>query len=98
MAATGRSAAGNAQHAVDPPSCDAAKQHSAVGRTTRLSPTLASHGRVQVFAFGIEDEVHMGPAARRKSIPVRVGPVVVGGSAPIVVQSMTNTDTADVAA
>ena len=39
----------------------------------------------------------MGPAARRSSIPVEIGPVVVGGNAPIVVQSMTNTDTADVA-
>jgi len=36
--------------------------------------------------------------ARRKSIPVRVGNVVIGGDAPIVVQSMTNTDTADVEA
>ncbi|MCZ6467594.1 MAG: flavodoxin-dependent (E)-4-hydroxy-3-methylbut-2-enyl-diphosphate synthase, partial [Alphaproteobacteria bacterium] len=36
--------------------------------------------------------------ARRKSVPVTVGPVVIGGDAPIVVQSMTNTDTADVAA
>jgi len=35
---------------------------------------------------------------RRVSLPVRVGSVVVGGDAPIVVQSMTNTDTADVAA
>ena len=33
---------------------------------------------------------------RRKSIPVKVGTVTVGGDAPIVVQSMTNTDTADV--
>lgn len=32
---------------------------------------------------------------RRKSIPVKVGSVTVGGDAPIVVQSMTNTDTAD---
>ena len=32
---------------------------------------------------------------RRKSIPVRIGKVTVGGDAPIVVQSMTNTDTAD---
>ncbi|HET9455594.1 MAG TPA: flavodoxin-dependent (E)-4-hydroxy-3-methylbut-2-enyl-diphosphate synthase [Gemmatimonadaceae bacterium] len=32
---------------------------------------------------------------RRASIPVKVGHVTVGGSAPIVVQSMTNTDTAD---
>lgn len=32
---------------------------------------------------------------RRRSIPVDVGGVVVGGDQPIVVQSMTNTDTAD---
>lgn len=35
------------------------------------------------------------PAPRRKSIPVRIGHVTVGGDAPIMVQSMTNTDTAD---
>ena len=34
---------------------------------------------------------------RRHSVGVRVGNVLVGGDAPIVVQSMTNTDTADVA-
>jgi len=39
-----------------------------------------------------------GPAARRQSRQVRVGQVAIGGDAPIVVQSMTNTDTADVAA
>jgi len=33
---------------------------------------------------------------RRASAAVRVGGVLVGGSAPIVVQSMTNTDTADI--
>jgi len=33
---------------------------------------------------------------RRRSVPVRVGSVAIGGDAPIVVQSMTNTDTADV--
>lgn len=38
------------------------------------------------------------PAPRRRSIPVRVGKVIVGGDAPIVVQSMTNTDTADIKA
>jgi (E)-4-hydroxy-3-methylbut-2-enyl-diphosphate synthase len=37
-------------------------------------------------------------AARRRSVPVRIGGVTVGGGAPIVVQSMTNTDTADVEA
>ncbi|HJW80026.1 MAG TPA: flavodoxin-dependent (E)-4-hydroxy-3-methylbut-2-enyl-diphosphate synthase, partial [Beijerinckiaceae bacterium] len=36
------------------------------------------------------------PAPRQPSVAVRVGAVVVGGGAPIVVQSMTNTDTADV--
>ena len=35
---------------------------------------------------------------RRRSVPVMVGTVKVGGDAPIVVQSMTNTDTADVSA
>ncbi|HEX5599315.1 MAG TPA: flavodoxin-dependent (E)-4-hydroxy-3-methylbut-2-enyl-diphosphate synthase [Hyphomicrobiaceae bacterium] len=35
---------------------------------------------------------------RRKSVPVTVGGVFVGGHHPIVVQSMTNTDTADVEA
>ena len=37
-----------------------------------------------------------GPAPRRRSVPVDVGGVTVGGGAPIVVQSMTNTDTADI--
>src|SRR5690349_10756776 len=36
------------------------------------------------------------PMARRKTVPVAVGRVTVGGGAPVVVQSMTNTDTADV--
>ncbi len=35
---------------------------------------------------------------RRRTLRARVGGVAVGGGAPIVVQSMTNTDTADVAA
>jgi (E)-4-hydroxy-3-methylbut-2-enyl-diphosphate synthase len=39
-----------------------------------------------------------GPAVRRKSRQVRIGHVALGGSAPIVVQSMTNTDTADLGA
>jgi (E)-4-hydroxy-3-methylbut-2-enyl-diphosphate synthase len=34
---------------------------------------------------------------RRSSIGVRIGSIVVGSRAPVVVQSMTNTDTADVA-
>src|SRR3954447_10624768 len=35
------------------------------------------------------------PLERRKSVSVHVGGVTVGGGAPVVVQSMTNTDTAD---
>jgi (E)-4-hydroxy-3-methylbut-2-enyl-diphosphate synthase len=37
-----------------------------------------------------------GPAERHRTIAVKVGNVTVGGGAPVVVQSMTNTDTADV--
>lgn len=36
------------------------------------------------------------PFARKQTVPVRIGDVTCGGSAPIVVQSMTNTDTADI--
>src|SRR5215813_2085170 len=39
-----------------------------------------------------------GASARHKTTQVMVGNVTVGGGAPIVVQSMTNTDTADVEA
>jgi (E)-4-hydroxy-3-methylbut-2-enyl-diphosphate synthase len=35
------------------------------------------------------------PQARRRTVAVDVGGVTVGGGAPVVVQSMTNTDTAD---
>ncbi len=38
-----------------------------------------------------------GPGPRRASIGVDIGGVAVGGGAPVVVQSMTNTDTADAA-
>src|ERR1039457_4415778 len=38
------------------------------------------------------------PLPRHRTGPVDVGGVIVGGAAPIVVQSMTNTDTADVEA
>ncbi len=39
-----------------------------------------------------------GPAERHQTVAVKVGKVIVGGGAPVVVQSMTNTDTADAAA
>jgi len=40
-------------------------------------------------------EEHLPLAPRRNSRPVHVGDVQIGGDAPIVVQTMTNTDTAD---
>src|ERR1700681_2313001 len=47
-----------------------------------------------------ESYSHVGPQSRHRSAGVRVGAgegaVMVGGGAPIVVQSMTNTDTADI--
>jgi len=36
------------------------------------------------------------PLPRRRAVPVHVGHVKVGGDAPVIVQSMTNTDTADI--
>ncbi len=44
------------------------------------------------------NEMPAGSGFRRRTVKVAVGGVAVGGDAPIVVQSMTNTDTADVAA
>ncbi len=41
---------------------------------------------------------HSSPIKRRKSRQIHVGTVAVGGDAPISVQSMTNTETCDVAA
>src|ERR1700726_329980 len=49
---------------------------------------------------GLADPEGAGPAPRRRSVGVRIGSgnaaVLAGGGAPIAVQSMTNTDTADV--
>jgi len=42
------------------------------------------------------DNVFMAALTRRRSVAVNIGGVMVGGDNPIVVQSMTNTDTADV--
>ncbi len=44
----------------------------------------------------LERSIPTGPLARRRTRQVLVGKVAVGGQAPLVVQSMTNTDTADV--
>ena len=39
----------------------------------------------------------MAMIQRRKSYEAKIGSMRVGGTAPVMVQSMTNTDTADVA-
>src|SRR3954464_11804416 len=44
----------------------------------------------------MEQVISAGIQPRRRSVPVQVGNVTVGGDAPVVVQSMTNTDTADI--
>lgn len=46
----------------------------------------------------LPEAISAAPLPRRKTVGVDVGGVMVGGGAPIVVQSMTNTDTADVEA
>jgi len=46
--------------------------------------------------FPVDRVIVASPLSRRASVGVDVGGVTVGGGAPIVVQSMTNTDTADV--
>jgi len=48
------------------------------------------------MTIALESEDRVGPAPRRSATRVMVGGVAVGGDAPVVVQSMTNTDTADV--
>ncbi|MBQ1544005.1 MAG: flavodoxin-dependent (E)-4-hydroxy-3-methylbut-2-enyl-diphosphate synthase [Caulobacteraceae bacterium] len=51
--------------------------------------------------MSVQDHTHVRPwraIDRRKSRQIHVGPVPVGGDAPITVQSMTNTVTADAAA
>ncbi|WP_395665908.1 flavodoxin-dependent (E)-4-hydroxy-3-methylbut-2-enyl-diphosphate synthase [Methylocella sp.] len=65
--------------------------------TDALTAPLAS---LQTPAFDYAGELAAAPAPRRRSVGVLVGEgpaaVMVGGGAPIVVQSMTNTDTADI--
>jgi (E)-4-hydroxy-3-methylbut-2-enyl-diphosphate synthase len=58
-------------------------------------------GAIQASFAGGEDRTSLqddiaGPAPRHQTIQVMVGGIAVGGGAPVVVQSMTNTDTADI--
>src|SRR6266508_5519585 len=53
-------------------------------------------GATRMGAYGKGEGATLG--ARRRTRPIRVGNVPIGGGAPIAVQSMTTTATADVAA
>jgi (E)-4-hydroxy-3-methylbut-2-enyl-diphosphate synthase len=46
----------------------------------------------------MENRILAAPRPRRHTVAVEIGGITVGGGAPVVVQSMTNTDTADVKA
>ena len=82
------------------------QQKSRVGISDAIEGALfLSMGRMMIddeFPPLCETEIPAEPLLRRHGIGVRIGSgpgsVVVGGGAPIVVQSMTNTDTADVEA
>src|SRR6185437_1033284 len=58
-------------------------------------PPIRGHASIGIGEFATMDTMSR---KRRQTIGVKVGNVQVGGGAPVVVQSMTNTDTADVAA
>ena len=47
--------------------------------------------------INLREELSMAIIKRRKSYTAKIGNIRVGGDAPVMVQSMTNTDTADVA-
>ena len=52
-------------------------------------------GQTEALACSDMDESELR-TPRRQTVAVRVGAVTIGGGAPVVVQSMTNTDTADI--
>jgi (E)-4-hydroxy-3-methylbut-2-enyl-diphosphate synthase len=62
----------------------------------QAAPPLASGCGIEKPGLPVMTGYFSSPFERRKSVGVDVGGVIVGGAAPIVVQSMTNTDTADV--
>ncbi len=61
---------------------------------------LARPGRACRYTLHMHADIptDAGPAPRHPTRQVRIGTVALGGGAPVVVQSMTNTDTADVKA
>src|SRR3972149_5757037 len=62
--------------------------------TQILSPSL----HLGIFERKLSGEDRYFHMVRRKTRQIKVGNVLIGGNAPVVVQSMTNTDTSDVSA
>jgi (E)-4-hydroxy-3-methylbut-2-enyl-diphosphate synthase len=62
----------------------------------RAAPLQKSKSNAPINDIGVQRE-SMLTRIERKTVGVRVGKVLVGGGAPVVVQSMTNTDTVDAA-
>src|ERR1051325_332090 len=73
----------------------APKHTNNMGRTRFISAS-ADTMKFQPNSIVNPRRGRMAAQARRRSVAVAIGPVKVGGNNPIVVQSMTNTDTADV--
>src|SRR4029450_6022004 len=65
------------------------------------TPVIAARGRPLRSGSGMPESAvifdPMPPLTRRRTTTVQVGGVSIGSAHPIVIQSMTNTDTADVA-
>src|SRR5207249_12012457 len=55
----------------------------------------AAHAAGRLSAMTNSPQPPSGTARARRSTPVAIGSVTIGGGRPIAVQSMTNTDTAD---
>ncbi|HET9013610.1 MAG TPA: flavodoxin-dependent (E)-4-hydroxy-3-methylbut-2-enyl-diphosphate synthase, partial [Gemmatimonadaceae bacterium] len=68
--------------------------NSAVQPAGAVSPGCLQNRR-RTARFAMIDELAMPVLKLHKTVGVKVGSVQVGGGAPVVVQSMTMTDTAD---
>src|ERR1700681_799400 len=63
--------------------------------TVRLHPGITPTSR-SFPVTGLKWSLHMAEIQRRKTVTATIGGVRVGSNAPVMVQSMTNTDTADI--
>ena len=72
--------------------------HVRTRRPYNIGMSIAASNQHDPGIAGSLAEWSFGPSPRRATRQVRIGHVPVGGGAPVVVQSMTNTDTADVVA